>query len=311
MRHCQDCGRPKGVTSLSQGREDAKRREDRMPGCMIDNGSHLPPDSERPFSWEIEPPPPIRPRTPWSFRDLVLFVLFCFIALMVLSFASFAVYAALGPVFGWKISVSSISQNIVLALVAQFVFYVLVFVYIYVLVVHRYHLNFWRGLRWGPISSRQVAHFIAGGVLMTVAVQLAPTVLPDKTKFPLQHLFSSPESAYATAVFAVVIAPFMEELIFRGFIFSVFEVRVGLSFAIIGTAVLFAGMHAYEYKGAWNHLLLIFIVGLILSLTRGLTHKLAPSVVLHTTYNACLMIGLFVATSHFRIMQSITQFVHR
>jgi uncharacterized protein len=282
-----------------------------MPGRMNANGSEFPPDSERPFSSQTASQLPAPPRTPWTFRDLLLFILFAFIALMVLSVASFAVFAALGPIFGWKTSAISISQNVVLALVAQFVFYVFIFVYIYVLVVHRYHLNFWRGIRWGPIGSRQVAHYIAGGVLMTLAVQLAPTVLPDKSNFPLEHLFNSPASAYATAIFAVVIAPFMEELIFRGFIFSVFELHVGLSFAIVGTAILFAGMHSFEYKGAWNHLLLIFMVGLILSLARGLTHKLAPSVVLHTTYNACLMIGLFVATSHFRIMQSLVQLLHR
>jgi uncharacterized protein len=277
---------------------------------MTHNPSTSPPDPESPFPPETAPPPAIHWRTPWSFRDLLLFILFALVALMVLSFASFALFAALGPVFGWKVSVNAISQNVVLALIAQFVFYAFLFIYIYVLVVYRYHLNFWSGIRWGPVHSRQVAHYIAGGVLMTIAVQLAPTLLPDKANFPLQHLFSSPASAYATAIFAVVIAPFMEELIFRGFIFSVFEFRIGLSFAIVGTAILFAGMHAYEYKGAWNHLLLIFIVGLILSLTRGLTHRLAPSVVLHTTYNACLMIGLFVATSHFRIMQSLMELMH-
>lgn len=274
---------------------------------MTDTGAGVPPDPESPLASEIASPPATRQRVPWSFRDLLLFILFAIIALMVLSFASFAAYAALGPILGWKTSVNTISQNIILALIVQFVFYVFVFIYIYVLVVYRYQLNFWRGIQWGPIQSRQVAHCIAGGVLMTVAVQLAPTVLPDKANFPLQHLFSSPVSAYGTAIFAVVVAPFMEELIFRGFIFSVFEFRVGLFFAILGSAVLFAGMHAYEYEGAWNHLLLIFIVGLILSLARGLTRKLAPSVVLHATYNACLMIGLFVATSHFRIMPSLAQ----
>jgi uncharacterized protein len=265
-----------------------------------------PPDPDNPFSSGTVPPETHADRrVPWTLRDLILFILFAVLALVVVSFLSFATFAALGPVFGWRTSATALSRNVFLALGAQFVFYVFVFVYIYVLVVHRYHADFWRGIQWGPLSSRQVLHFVAGGVLMTVAVQLAPTVLPDKTNFPLEHLFSSPASAYGTAIFAVVIAPFMEELVFRGFMFSVFEMRVGLPFAVIATAILFAGMHAYEYKGAWNHVLLIFIVGLILSLTRGLTHKLAPSVILHTTYNACLMVGLFVATSHFRIMQSL------
>ncbi|HTV54654.1 MAG TPA: type II CAAX endopeptidase family protein [Terriglobia bacterium] len=274
---------------------------------MSEYASGPPPDSVTPFpSGSASPPAMLSDRrAPWSFRDLILFILFAILALVVLSFLSFATFAAFGPVFGWRTSATAMSRNVFLALGAQFVFYVFIFIYIYVLVVRRYHFNFWRGIQWGPVGSRQVLHFVAGGVLMTVAVQLAPTLLPDKTNFPLEHLFSSPGSAYATAVFAVVIAPFMEELVFRGFMFSVFEIRISLPVAIVVTAILFAGMHAYEYKGAWNHLLLIFVVGLILSLTRGLTHKLAPSVILHTTYNACLMIGLFVATSHFRVIQSL------
>lgn len=262
---------------------------------------------------ESSSPPEVAPRspgrTPWTFRDLLLFILFAIAALVVISFLSFAVYAALAPFAGWKTSSHAMSQNAFLALGAQLVFYIFIFIYIYVLIVHRYCLDFWRGIQWGPLSARQIANFVAAGVLMTIAVQLAPTLLPDKTRFPLEHLFNSPESAYATAIFAVVIAPFMEELVFRGFLFSVFELRVGLAFAIVVTAILFAGMHAYEYKGAWNHLLLIFAVGLILSIARGLTHKLAPSVVLHTTYNACLMIGLFVASSHFHIMQGLALLV--
>jgi membrane protease YdiL (CAAX protease family) len=278
---------------------------------MIENTSGANPDPENQFHSEISSPPVNHPgpRAPWTFRDLLLFILFAIVALMVLSFLSFAAFAALGPLLGWRVSAQALSQNAFLALGAQFIFYVFVFFYIYVLVVHRYHFKFWRGIQWGPVGSRQIAHYVAAGVLMTVAVQLAPTILPDRTNFPLQHLFNSPASAYATAIFAVVIAPFMEELIFRGFLFSVFELRVGSPFAIVVTAVLFAGMHADEYRGAWNHLLLIFIVGLVLSLARGLSHKLAPSVIIHTTYNACLMIGLFVATSHFRIMQSLVALI--
>jgi membrane protease YdiL (CAAX protease family) len=274
---------------------------------MTEYASGPPPDPGSPFPPSDAFSPEMHPDrcVPWTFRDLILFILFAILALVVLSFLSFATFAAFGPVFGWKTSAAAMNRNVFLALGAQFVFYVFVFIYLYVLIVRGYHLNFWRGIQWGPVVWRQVLHFVAGGVLMTVAVQLAPAVLPDKTNFPLEHLFSSPASAYATAIFAVVIAPFMEELVFRGFMFSVFEIRVGLPVAIVVTAILFAGMHAYEYKGAWNHLLLIFVVGLILSLTRGLTHKLAPSVILHTTYNACLMVGLFVATSHFRVMQSL------
>jgi hypothetical protein len=139
-------------------------------------------------------------------------------------------------------------------------------------------------------------------VLLSLLVQLAPPVLPDREDFPLLRLFSSPEAAYALTAFAVLIAPFMEELIFRGVLFRFFENLVGVRFAVAGTAILFAGLHVPEYWGAWNHVLLILLVGVAFSLARGLTGSLAPSVVLHVAYNAGLMVAFFFETNQFRAL---------
>lgn len=241
---------------------------------------------------------------PWTFLDLLFFAIFFFAALFVTGFLGFTGYALLKPVVGWSKPAQSLAHNTLFLLGVQFIFYILVFVYIYFLVVFRYRMRFWEGIRWGRMTGRTVERYVILGVALTIAVQLLPAFLPDKTHFPLEKLFSSPTSSYAMAAFAVIVAPFMEELVFRGVLFSVFETRIGIVFAIIATAVLFAAMHVPEYRGAWDHVFLIFIVGLVLSLVRGVTHSLGPSVVLHITYNACLMIGLFVATSHFRMMQS-------
>lgn len=242
---------------------------------------------------------------PWTFLDLLFFAIFFFAALFVTGFLGFTGYALLKPVVGWSKPAQSLAHNTLFLLGVQLVFYVLVFLYIYFLVVVRYRMRFWEGIQWGRLPARTVERYVILGVALTIAVQLLPAFLPDKAHFPLEKLFSTPTSSYAMAAFAVVVAPFMEELVFRGVLFSVFETRIGIVFAIVATAVLFAAMHVPEYRGAWDHVFLIFIVGLMLSLVRGLTHSLGPSVVLHVTYNACLMIGLFVATSHFRMMQGL------
>jgi membrane protease YdiL (CAAX protease family) len=263
------------------------------------------------YSMEPEPapqetlplPPSHSPRDPWTFRDLLLFLGFAILALVISNFVTLAAYAALRPIMGWPLSPEAIAQNAFFLLAAQLIFYVLIFAYVYLLVVFYYRLKFWDGIHWGRLTKQRLLRYIAVGIAVTVAVQLIPIFLPDKRRFPLERLFSSPESSYAVAAFAVVIAPFMEELIFRGVLFEVFELRVGLGFAIAATAVLFAAMHVAEYWGAWDHVFLIFLVGLAFSLTRGLTKSLAPSVVMHMTYNTCLMVGLFFSTSHFRVIQ--------
>ncbi|MGH9328026.1 MAG: lysostaphin resistance A-like protein [Terriglobia bacterium] len=253
-------------------------------------------------SSESAPPPR---REIWTLPDLLYFAIFFFVMLFLTYFLGLAAYAALKPVMGWKGSTQSLGQNTFFLLGVQFGFYIILFAYIYFLVAVHYRLRFWEGIKWGHLTGANILRYVAGGILIAIAVQLIPVFLPDKKHFPLEHLFSSPDSSYAVAVFAVIIAPFMEELVFRGVLFSIFETRVGLRFAIIVTAILFAAMHIQEYRGAWDHLFMIFLVGLVFSMVRGATQSLAPSVVLHITYNACLMAGLFVATSHFRMMQNV------
>lgn len=253
-----------------------------------------------PPAFALRPPP-----EPWTLLDLLFFVIFFFAALFVTGFLGLAGYSLLKPIVGWHGTAQALGKNTFFLLGAQLVFYILIFGYVYVLVVFRYRMKFWEGIKWGRLTPRGVERYIALGVAMTILVQLLPAFLPDKSHFPLEKLFSSPESSYAMAAFAVIVAPFMEELVFRGVLFSIFEARAGIPFAIFATAILFAAMHIPEYNGAWDHVFLIFLVGLILSLTRGVTRSLAPSVVLHVTYNGCLMIGLFFATSHFRMMQGL------
>ncbi|MDE3178281.1 MAG: CPBP family intramembrane metalloprotease [Acidobacteriota bacterium] len=242
---------------------------------------------------------------PWSLLDLLFFAIFFFAALFITGSLALAGYALLRPALGLHGSAQAMGKNTFFLLGVQVVFYVLVFGYIYFLVVHRYRLRFWEGIKWGPITQGQTMQYIIAGVVMTVVIQLLPVFLPDKNHFPLEKLFSSPGSSYAIALFAVLVAPFMEELIFRGVLFSIFEARAGVIFAVVATAVLFAAMHIPEYRGAWDHVFLIFLVGLVLSLTRGFTKTLAPSVILHVTYNGCLMVIYFIATSHFRMMQGL------
>ena len=155
-------------------------------------------------------------------------------------------------------------------------------------------------MKWrAPGFGRAFGYIIIGAVL-SIGVQVAPTIFPDQSNFPLRDFFATPALSYAVGAFAVLVAPLMEELIFRGVLFSIFEDQIGKVFAVFSTAALFAGMHIPEYRGAWNHVFLLLIVGLVFSLARGVTGSIAPSVILHTSYNLTQLVILFFATDHFR-----------
>ncbi|HEV2349517.1 MAG TPA: CPBP family intramembrane glutamic endopeptidase [Terriglobia bacterium] len=246
------------------------------------------------------PPPPAS--SLWNWADLLLFLIFTALSFLTSYLVVSLGYLGVLSLGGTRGMPHAGPENSFLSLALQFCFYGLLFGFIYLLVVAYHRRPFWSSIQWRKPNRRQTLGYMAGGFLLAIFVQLAPTVLPDKQDFPLQQLFSSPLAAYAVGAFAIFIAPFMEELIFRGVLFAIFERQVNLVFAITVTALLFAALHIPEYRGAWNHLLLILFVGVVFSVARGLTRSLAPSVILHFAYNLSLIGGLYFQTQHFRTL---------
>ena len=238
---------------------------------------------------EFPPSPPL-----WNLRDLYLFLaFFLFVAWIASPLLVLAGYTVLRPHVGWHTPTQLlVKDNAFFLVISQELAHFFVLGYVYLLIVIHYRRPFWQTLNWRNPTAHQAVRFFLGGILLAIAIRFAPTILPDRQDFPLERLFSSREATYMVGAFAILIAPFMEELIFRGVLFSIFEHHMGLRFAVAGTAVLFAGLHVPEYCGAWNHVLLIFIVGLVFSFARGFTGSLVPSVILHLGYNATLMSGL-------------------
>jgi len=248
---------------------------------------------------------PQAPANPWTFRNLLVLIICAVLALLAANLLVIAGYAALQPVLGWPKVSQAAHNNPFLLLALQSVFHALIFLTIYLFIAVNHRLPFWETLRWRMPAAPKALLFFLGGIVLAVAIQIMPPLLPDRDDFPLTRLFTSPEAGYAIAAFAILIAPFMEELIFRGVLFSFFQHLVGDRFAVLGTAALFAALHVPEYWGAWNHVFLILVVGLVFSGARGLTGSLAPSVILHVAYNASLMTALFLQTKHFRDLQVI------
>ncbi len=241
----------------------------------------------------------------WSLRDLLSFIVFALASLPISYVVVFGGYYALKFLLGWEAPFGTLRENTFLVLTVQTAFYGFLAAYIYLMLVVNHRQPFWSALKWRNPTSHQTVRFVLGGVLMAFAVSFVPALLPEKHSFPLERLFSSPASAYAIGVFAIFIAPFMEELIFRGVLFSIFERQVGPWFAVVSTSLLFAGLHVSEYWGAWHHVFMILVVGLVFSLARMLTGSLAPSVILHLAYNATQMAVLFLGTHRFQTMHGL------
>jgi membrane protease YdiL (CAAX protease family) len=84
----------------------------------------------------------------------------------------------------------------------------------------------------------------------------------------------------------IVLAPLVEEILFRGFIFGALLDRLRPLAAAGLSAILFAGAHlAWEPQA----FLSLFCLGLVSAYTYLLTRSLWPSILLHAGYNAAIL----------------------
>jgi uncharacterized protein len=101
------------------------------------------------------------------------------------------------------------------------------------------------------------------------------------------------------------VAPLMEELLFRGFLYPALARWTGTVVSVIVTASAFTLLHGAQLGYSWAPLLLIFVVGLTLTITRVRTNSVATCVIVHMTYNFVLLLQTYIATHGFRQMQGI------
>jgi membrane protease YdiL (CAAX protease family) len=145
------------------------------------------------------------------------------------------------------------------------------------------------------------------GAIVAISGQMLSALLPIPKSLPIDQFFRSRSDAYLMAAFGVTVAPFVEEMFFRGFLYPVLARRVGMFLGVVLTAAPFALVHASQLGEAWGPVLVLFIVGLVLTGVRAATKSVAASMLVHIGYNLTLFTMLFFASDHFRHLERISQ----
>ena len=104
--------------------------------------------------------------------------------------------------------------------------------------------------------------------------EMQPTVRLLQEKWPA-HLIA------AQGLFAIVIAPLAEEVLFRGILYTAIKQRGYPVAAVFGTAVLFAVIHFYPV----GFLSLVFLATVLVAIYEWTENLLAP-ILLHSFFNA-------------------------
>jgi membrane protease YdiL (CAAX protease family) len=99
----------------------------------------------------------------------------------------------------------------------------------------------------------------------------------------------------------------MEELFFRGFLYPVLARSTGMPIAVLLTAVAFALLHGAQLGFSWGPVLVIFLVGIVLTVVRARKNSVAASVLIHMAYNGAITVAMFAATDGFRHLEKLNQ----
>jgi len=171
-------------------------------------------------------------------------------------------------------------------------------------VCKRYGRDFFPSLRWNW-PGRGWTTWTLAGMVMALIVNMISRFVPVPKSLPIERYFENAAAAYILSAFGILVAPLVEEMFFRGFLYPVLARRTSMFLAVVATSFGFMLIHAGQLANSWGPLLLIFTVGVALTLTRAITRSLASSVIMHMSYNATLFLILFVGTSGFRHMERV------
>jgi membrane protease YdiL (CAAX protease family) len=158
-----------------------------------------------------------------------------------------------------------INSDLRFILPVQLFSYAVMLVTMFVMVRFRYGQPFWRAIQWSW-SQIKAWVFVAAGIGLALLSQLSEIFLKMPKDLPIQKVFSTTTGAYLMGILGVFIAPIVEELFFRGFLYPVTARRLhsagATSLALAGTC----GVVATLSSSARSHMFVLAVVLLVFGL---------------------------------------------
>lgn len=148
---------------------------------------------------------------------------------------------------------------------------------------------FWQSLGWSW-GGRSVWYWLIYSACILVALQIVGQILsrfvPEAESPLAQWLKTSPQIRIAVAVLATFTAPVVEEVVYRGVLFSSLRKHLGMMATVLVVTVVFGSVHVFQNWGAWVSISGLMLLSLALTMVRARTKSILPCVFIHTVNNA-------------------------
>jgi membrane protease YdiL (CAAX protease family) len=246
-------------------------------------------------------------RVPWTWTDLALFLGLGIAGLVVVGLVvvGIAVYILGVPATDFNSDSTSAAKSVVLV-VAQAIWSIFALLYFFMMLRLRGNDPFWRTMGWrklqfaGQPPVAAMGRFLGAGAVLALLVSYASRFFGETGDLPIEEMFKSRPTVIALMAFGILVAPLVEEMMFRGFLYPLIARRFGIAAGVVATGVLFGAMHAQQLGGAWGQVSLLMGVGIILTWVRAKTGTVTAGYLVHLGYNSLLFLGFFLATGGLR-----------
>ena len=147
---------------------------------------------------------------------------------------------------------------------------------------------FWETLKWSWPEDFGIWKRVSLAALALALLWLGSIVAKalGGGETDIDQLINSSTAARITlAVVATATAPFVEEVIYRGVLYSAFERAFGAVLAVLIVSVMFGGVHVVQYRKSLGVIVVIMMLSVALTLVRAITGRLLPCFLMHLVFN--------------------------
>jgi len=246
--------------------------------------------------WSLFGPPVYPVYPPWRIWEALGVVVLFAVAQVLVALGVVGVMRRVWPDIGQNVADVPQLQGVVIP-VALLVSHAVGWLALLLVIRGRYGLPFVWALRLYRVARRLFARAFLGGMLAQVVLLAVAAAFPPPTEHasPLEQFADVGRWALAMLfVVAVILAPLLEEAMFRGTLYPALRRRWGVRAAALIVTALFTALHATQTGSYAVAIVGIAAVGLVLVWLREGTGNLWPPIAFHMGFNFTAFLPLLL-----------------